>query len=205
MINRSKSLLQLEIKSEPVFEIHEVEDVDFHMDSIADEYGDDLLVEQKNGIFSENDINDEEKPEQEEDEDFSDYSTVSGGGEINPFDCLEIVQEPNELDELNTANVGKPNIKKERTKTFTCPQCNEVFTNFGDFRNHATIHGTKRFQCPECQMWFGRRSNLKRHLIRFHKYVDETSSLECKICHKTFKRISNVNRHIRSVHNREIR
>lgn len=194
----------MEIKTEPVFEINENDEL--HIEAIEDDYEDDLLVEQKNGLLSENFIYDEEKQEQEED-DFSDYSSDTGvsGNEINPFDLLEIIQEPNEFEELDTANDVKPNIKKEKSKMYTCPTCNEIFVNFADFRNHVTIHGTKRFQCPQCQMWFGRRSNMKRHLLRFHNYSDENSSLECKICHKTFKRISNVNRHIRSVHNREIR
>lgn len=196
----------MEIKSEPVFEINE--DDELNMETIQDGYGDDLLIEQKNGVFSENDIYDVD--EKQEDDEYSDYSDEdedpeTGGNEINPFDLLEIIQEPNEFDELDTIDDDKPNIKKEKSKMYTCPTCNEVFVNFGEFRNHVTIHGTKRFQCPQCQMWFGRRSNMKRHLLRFHNYSEESSSLECKICHKTFKRISNVNRHIRSVHNREIR
>lgn len=196
----------MEIKSEPVFDINE--DDELNMETVQDGYGDDLLIEQKNGIISENDIYDVLDEKQDEDE-YSDYSDEdedqTGGNEINPFDLLEIIQEPNEFDELDTVDDDKPNIRKEKSKMYTCPTCNEVFVNFGEFRNHVTIHGTKRFQCPQCQMWFGRRSNMKRHLLRFHNYSEESSSLECKICHKTFKRISNVNRHIRSVHNREIR
>lgn len=196
----------MEIKSEPVFEINEVDEL--NMETIQDGFVDDLLIEQKNGVVSENDIYDVDD-KQEDDEFSDDYSDEdedqTGGNEINPFDLLEIIQEPNEFEELDDTvdDDDRPNTRKR--KMYTCPTCNEVFSNFGEFRNHVTIHGTKRFQCPQCQMWFGRRSNMKRHLLRFHNYSEESSSLECKICHKTFKRISNVNRHIRSVHNREIR
>lgn len=191
--------MEMEIKSEPVFEINEVDEAT-NLESNQDDFVDDLLIEQTNG----NEMYDVDDENSDNSSDMDEDVTVVGN-EINPLDLLEIIQEPNELEDLDTADDDKPDVRRNRCKTYTCKTCNENFGNYSDFRSHITIHATKRSQCPQCQMWFGRQSNMKRHLLRFHNYVEENSALACQICQKTFKRISNVNRHIRSVHNREIR
>ena len=97
---------------------------------------------------------------------------------------------------------------KRHRKSFQCSQCGHNFFNRGHLSEHiTTVHkGIKPHKCKKCAESFGKKYNLKRHILNKHikKVADKGNDDEktekdrphkCDLCNKIFKTKLTLRRH----------
>ncbi|XP_055382313.1 zinc finger protein 85-like isoform X2 [Condylostylus longicornis] len=85
---------------------------------------------------------------------------------------------------LHHLNVHKINHMSEKDrKVYSCPECNQSFTNEWAVSNHIRVVHKKKFICELCGAAFGTNTNLSDHLLT---HSDERN-FKCPKCEKTFK------------------
>lgn len=101
-------------------------------------------------------------------------------------------------------NLKIPDLIKGLIELFECPNCNEVFQKYVDFRNHlTTAHKEKRkYACPHagCDQLFEKLEDALAHCKVEHPGADPprtTGQLRCPICRQDFSRTDALKRHQR--------
>uniref|UniRef100_A0A8C5PBV7 C2H2-type domain-containing protein n=1 Tax=Leptobrachium leishanense TaxID=445787 RepID=A0A8C5PBV7_9ANUR len=136
-----------------------------------------------------------DEPDLREDRDPVDVDTNTSS-DIQESDCLSIhiKEESTSSDEgsLSDTDISTPTEQSQTENSFTCPQCDESFTDKSSFVKHQWSHMGKRpISCSDCGKCFNRFSDLANHQ-RIHAGDEPFSCLECGKC---FTKRSNLVRH----------
>lgn len=79
-------------------------------------------------------------------------------------------------------------------KSFSCSQCEKVFTSKVHLRRHMVFHTIERpFKCSVCDKGFKRKVGLKSHMI-IHS---GEKPFKCSVCEKSFNQKTNFQAHIK--------
>ncbi|KAG9284143.1 hypothetical protein G9A89_022917 [Geosiphon pyriformis] len=90
---------------------------------------------------------------------------------------------------------AKSPTPSNKTKPYTCQQCNQTFSRQHNLKSHALTHSQdKPFQCTTCQHLFRRQHDLKRHT----KLHTGEKPYSCPHCNRKFARLDALNRHLRA-------
>ncbi|XP_073964176.1 uncharacterized protein isoform X12 [Choristoneura fumiferana] len=78
-------------------------------------------------------------------------------------------------------------------KTFSCPQCNEIFMAKSRLADHfRRTHSEEKYVCPYCGNNFKHKNAMDRHII----VHTQEKSYPCSSCSKTFHRKSSLTQHM---------
>ena len=118
---------------------------------------------------------------------------------------------------LNSTKLNKHVCKaKETPLTFSCNQCDQVFTQEVHLKRHTLIHsGMKPFCCDKCGKSFGTAATWSAHKRTHNKFLctkcrssfDSSNELEehamnhivcCVICKKQVSRLGFMKRHMKT-------
>ncbi|KAI4492112.1 hypothetical protein M0802_010009 [Mischocyttarus mexicanus] len=78
------------------------------------------------------------------------------------------------------------------SKVYSCPDCNEVFHEVSQIKQHRQIHIQERkYQCELCNAMLKRKEHLDQHM-RGHSNF---RPFKCSLCEKAFKRNEHLRRH----------
>merc|ERR1712062_822577 len=91
-------------------------------------------------------------------------------------------------------------IAHDNEKPYECPKCDKCYRTRDKFVRHYVVkHGQGKYQCEDCDKSFQWKSDWKRH-CKVH--IDEWP-FKCKQCDQSFKWKGGLKEHIRSVHEKE--
>jgi len=86
----------------------------------------------------------------------------------------------------------QPSESEIPAPSFSCPQCDKVFTRASNMNAHKRVHdrSTKTFVCERCQLSFARSVDLTRHETTHN----EAKPFSCH-CGKSYRRSDQLTRH----------
>lgn len=82
--------------------------------------------------------------------------------------------------------------RKHKNRKFQLPLTKEKVNNRGSQNSDYLFH------CDYCKKGFGRKDNLKSHMMMTHGF--NKKQFQCHICDKSYLYVSNLNVHIKLVH-----
>ena len=65
-------------------------------------------------------------------------------------------------------------------------KCGKIFTNTRSFQQHAAFHLEKKFKCDMCDHFFSKPEQVRYHIRKYHKDVQEDDQYQCDFCAKVF-------------------
>ena len=99
-----------------------------------------------------------------------------------------------------TADENIDQVMEEEKKTFHCPECDSIFTNFNTMQQHYRIkHKNRKQQCTFCDYRTSSSSHLYRHIRSIHEQMQHY----CDFCDYKATRKDTLNVHIRKQHSNQ--
>ena len=94
-------------------------------------------------------------------------------------------------------------MRKKKSKTFTCPICQQMFKSDSTLKKHTEIHTTDGdWNCKKCSYQTNSEGNLKKHeKAAKHETVTEVpGGIRCNLCDKCFLNEDDIVIHKRNDH-----
>ncbi|XP_015185465.1 PREDICTED: zinc finger protein 184-like isoform X2 [Polistes dominula] len=86
----------------------------------------------------------------------------------------------------------KITVGLDGSKIYSCPDCNEIFHEVSQVKQHRQVHMQERkYQCGLCDAMLKRKEHLDQHM-RGHS---NKRPFKCSLCEKAFKRNEHLRRH----------
>lgn len=79
-----------------------------------------------------------------------------------------------------------------KKKTYTCPECQEMYYELARFRAHFQTAHTDNYACFCCELKFGSKRDLENHTVAH----TQEKLFPCTVCSKSFARKKNLAQHM---------